>query len=303
MKILVTGAEGQVGLALCRLLAARRIPYVACTADTLDITREDAVRQNLDEHRPDYLVNCAAYTDVDGAEQDRERCFFVNREGPSNLACCCADLGVALVHLSSDQVFDGTKTTAYAETDTPNPLSVYGRSKWEGEEAVRQCLDRHIIIRSAWVFGPDGDNFLQRILRLAVDEDSVAVVNDQFGCPTPAADLARVIVAMLEQVDCDVDPPLWGTYHYVGSDVTDWHTFAEAIVKAAKSYVDVKVEKVEAVSTASAPARAPRPVNAELSTRKILATFGIKQQPWRRGIQEALKAIFEPANEGTASGE
>lgn len=300
MNILITGAETQVGLALSGLLDARRIDFVAYTTDQLDIVQESDVRQVLDEHRVTYLVNCVNYPDIDGAEQDPDGSFRVNRDGPACLARCCARSDVVLVHLSSDQVFDGGKTTAYGENDTPNPLSVYGRSKWAGEQAIQHIWHKYLILRTAWVFGPDGDNFLKRILRLATEEESVQVVNDQFGCPTPAADVARVILAMLEQVDCDVDPPLFGTYHYAGSDVTDCHTFAEAIVKAAKSYIDVRVETVQAITAAEAPARAPRPLNAELGTRKILATFGIKQQPWRRGIQDALKAMFEPS--GTQGG-
>lgn len=302
MKILVTGAKGQVGTSLCRLLAARKLSFVACSLDDLDITREAAITPWLDEHRPDYVVNCAAYTDVDRAERDQERCLSVNRDGAGQLARCCAQRDIALVHLSSDHVFDGTKTTAYVESDAARPVSVHGRSKWEGEEAVRREWHKHIIVRTAWVFGPYGDNYLKCILARATDQDQLRVVNDQFGCPTPSADVARVILAMLEQVDCDVEPPLWGTYHYVGSDVTDWHTFAEAIVKAAKTYIDVRVESVTAISTEEAPARAPRPVNAELSTRKILATFGIKQQPWRRGIQEALKILYEPTTTAGTDG-
>lgn len=297
MKILVTGAESQVGMALYGLLNARRINHAALTSGQLDISREDEVRRVLSESRPNYLVNTQLYADIDQAERDPQGSFRLNRDGPACLARACAESNVVMVHLSSDQVFDGSKTTAYSENDTPQPLSVYGRSLWAGEQAIAEIWRKHLILRTAWVFGPDGDNVMKRILRLATEQESVRVINDQFGCPTPAADVARVILAMLEQVDCDVDPPLWGTYHYVGSDVTDGHTFAEAIIKAAKSYVDVRVETVEAISNLDAGPRAPRPVNAELSTRKILSTFGIKQQPWRRGIQDALKAIYEPADD------
>ena len=295
MKILVTDAQDQVGKALCRLLSAREIPVVGCSRESLDITQATQVAEQLAEHQPDYVVNCLSYPDIDAAETDSEVCYRLHRDGPGVLAQCCAERDIGLVQLSTDQVFDGTKTTAYSEADTPKPLNVYGRSLWEGEEAIRRIWDKHLILRTAWVFGPDGDNLLKRVLRQATEQDVVSVVSRQKGCPTPALDVARVILAMLEQVDCDVDPPLWGTYHYVGSDVTDWQTFAEAVLKAAKSFVDVEAEEVQTFDAMELGFTAARPANAELSTRKILSTFGIKQQPWRRGVQETLKSFYEPA--------
>lgn len=296
MKILVTGAHSQVGRALCRLLAARDIPYEGCGSDGVDITDGQQIEAFLDRYRPDYLVNGEVVVDTDSAERDSDYSHRVHRDAVAHLARCCAERNIVLVQLSTDQVFDGTKTTAYTETDTPNPINVYGQSLWAGEEAIRELWGKHIILRTAWVFGPDGDNMLKRILQQASDNETVRVPGNERGCPTPAQDVARVIVAMLEQVDCDVDPPLWGTYHYVGSDVTDWPTFAETVIKAAKSYGDLEVERVEAVNGETQPRPTPRPANAELSTRKILSTFGIKQQPWRRGVQDTLKSMYEPLN-------
>ena len=300
MKILVLGAHGQVGAALCRLLTAREFPHLGCGSDNPDITDIRSVEAQLDRFQPDCVVNCEVIDDIDVAEQDPERSDRVHRDGAANLARCCLARDIVLVQLSTDQVFDGTKTTGYSETDTPNPVNVYGRSLWAGEEAIRRFWHKHIILRTAWVFGPDGDNVLKRILRQASELDVVRVPSGRKGCPTPALDVARVILAILEQVDCDVDPPLWGTYHYVGSDVTDWPTFAETVIKAAKSFIDVEVERVEAVDPSVLAGTTPRPANTELSTRKILSTFGIKQQAWRRGVQDTLKALYEPA---TGTGE
>lgn len=293
MNILVTGAEGQLGRALVRLLNCRSVACVACDSAELDITDTAAVARLLDASQPDYLVNAAGLNSADEAERDPRHCFALNRDGPAVLARACAERGIVMVQLSSERVFDGTKASAYVESDTPRPLSVLGESHWAGEQAVRTAWSEHLIVRTSWLFGPDGDNPLTRTLAQLTDRSVLAVHNDQQGCPTPAADLARVIFAMIEQVDCRVDPPLWGTYHYVGSDRTDWRTFVEAVVKAAKSYVDVSVESLEALAESDADGSVKRPVNAELSARKVLATFGIKQQPWRRGIQEALKVLYE----------
>lgn len=294
MNILVTGADSQVGQALKRLLSCREVAFVAVTRRQLDITDAAAIAACLEQTAPNYLINTDGLYDADLAQQDAAASFAFNRDGPSLLATACAQRGIVMVQLSSERVFDGTKASAYVESDVPHPLSVLGDSQWAGEQAVRAACQQHLIVRTSWVFGPDGNNPLTRLLDQLMDCPVLSLYNDQQGCPTPAADLARVIFAMLEQVDCRVDPPLWGTYHYVGSDRTDWRTFAETVVKTAKSYVDVSVEQLAEMNLADAPeTQVQRPVNAELSARKVLATFGIKQQPWRRGIQEALKVRYQ----------
>ena len=300
MNILVTGADSQVGQALKRLLSSREVAFVAVARSQLDITDAAAIAACLDQAAPDYLINTDGLYDANLAQQDATASFAFNRDGPALLAQACAQRGIGMVQLSSERVFDGTKASAYVETDAPNPLSVLGDSQWAGEQAVRAACEQHLIVRTSWVFGPDGDNPLTRLLDQLMDRSVLSLYNDQQGCPTPAADLARVIFAMLEQVDCHVEPPLWGTYHYVGSDRTDWRTFVETVVKTAKSYIDVSVEQLAEMDLADAPeAPVQRPVNAELSARKVLATFGIKQQPWRRGIQDALKVRYESQAEDT----
>lgn len=296
MKLLVTDAEGQLGRALGRLLTARGIEAVLIPDAELNLNDSEAVTALLRQHRPDYVINAYVHNDLE-PEACVDSCWPHQIDtGVAVLAAACQDAGIALLHVSSEQVFDGNKTTAYSEQDVAEPMTAAGRAFLQAELAVREHCEHHLILRSSWVFGTDRPNFLTHIIREAQEQDVIRVLDTQRGCPTAAADLARVVIAMLEQVDCDVDPPLWGTYHYAGSDVTHWHIFAEAIVKAAKSCIDVEVESVEAILPPGQD-ESLRPQNLELSTRKILATFGIKQLPWRRGVQDALKLCFDPPPE------
>ncbi|HET8904257.1 MAG TPA: sugar nucleotide-binding protein [Saccharospirillum sp.] len=293
MKLLVTDAEGQLARALGRLVAARNIQAVLVPDAQLDLTDAVAVAALLKEHRPDYVINAYVHNDLMPNITVDSRWPHLMDQGVAVLAGACQQAGIPLLQVSSEQVFDGSKATAYAEQDTMHPVTSAGRDFLLAEQAVRDHCERHLILRSSWVFSADGPNFLTHIVAEAQQHDVIRVVDTQRGCPTAAADLARVMIAMLEQVDCDVEPPLWGTYHYAGSDVTHWHIFAEAIVKAAKSCIDVEVESVEAIYPPGQD-ESLKPQNLELSTKKILATFGIKQLPWRRGVQDALKLSFEP---------
>jgi dTDP-4-dehydrorhamnose reductase len=296
VKILVTDADGQLGLALGRLFTARHIDTVLVTDAQLDISDSTAVTALLQQYRPDYVVNAYVHNDMEPEVAAASGWHHPFDQGVAVLAAACEQAGIALMQLSSEQVFDGKKATAYTELDIMDPLAPVGHVFVKAERAVRDACERHLILRTSWVFSADGHNFLTHIVAQAQSSDVIPVVDTQRGCPTPAADLARVILAMLEQVDCDVDPPLWGTYHYAGSDVTHWNIFAEAVVKATKSCIDVEVEMVEPVYPSGQDERT-RAQNFELGTRKILTTFGIKQLPWRRGVQDALKLWFEPPAE------
>ena len=202
MRVLVTGANGQVGHALVRQGGAA---VVGLDRAALDITDREAVRRAVGEHAPDLVVNAAAYTAVDRAEAEEETAFAVNRDGPAHLADACTEHGIPLIHLSTDYVFDGTKGrvpegTPYVETDPVHPLGVYGRSKAAGEEAVRERLGRHVILRTSWVFGDHGQSFVRTILRLGQERDALRVVADQRGNPTAAADIARVVLQIAERI-------------------------------------------------------------------------------------------------------
>ena len=207
MKLLVTGANGQVGHALAAL-DGPGLTMVALDRARLGITDEEAVRRVVRTHAPDAVINAAAYTAVDRAESEPEAAFAVNRDGPAHLAAACAEAGVPLLHISTDYVFGGTKAEPYVETDPVAPLGVYGQSKWAGEEAVRARLPQHIILRTAWVFSDHGSNFVKTMLRLGREREVLRVVADQHGGPTAASDIAEALVAIARQVIAE--PGRWG---------------------------------------------------------------------------------------------
>ena len=228
--ILIFGAAGQVGRELVDLADARGVLAVSVTRADADIADASAVATLIARHRPRLVVNAAAYTAVDKAESEPEAAARGNVEGPRVLAAAAAAVDVPILHLSTDYVFDGSKPGAYAEDDPIAPLGIYGRTKAEGEAAVRLANPRHVILRTAWVYGTHGNNFLKTMMRLAAERDRLRVVADQRGCPTATADIAAAILA----VDAALarDPALAGTFHFAGTGETSWHGFAEAIVAA-----------------------------------------------------------------------
>ncbi|UCH22428.1 MAG: dTDP-4-dehydrorhamnose reductase, partial [Deltaproteobacteria bacterium] len=238
------------------------------------------------------VINAAAYTDVDSAEQESGSAFAVNRDGPSYLAARCEQIKVPLIHISTDYVFDGRKKGAYLESDPVSPLGVYGRSKAEGESLIIDCLREHVIIRTSWLYGSHGSNFVKKMLTLGRDEEIIRVVADQHGCPTYAADLAEVILLIAAKIENDGPIDWWGTYHYCGEGQTTWHAFAEAIFEIAKKYDSFAVKEVLPVSTAEYPTPAPRPANSVLDCSKIGKTFGIQPRPWRESLVEMIEKLL-----------
>jgi dTDP-4-dehydrorhamnose reductase len=234
------------------------------------------------------VVNCAAYTAVDRAESEPELALAVNRDGPANLAAACGKAHIPLVHISTDYVFDGSKQGPYRETDPVLPLGVYGRSKAEGDTEVRSRLREHIILRTSWVYGVHGNNFVKTMLRLGQERRVLRVVNDQQGCPTNAADLAEVILAIAGR--CDRNP--WGTYHYSGKGVTTWHGLAEAIFAEAQKYTSLLVERVEPIPSAQYPTPAKRPANSVLDCSLFTSTFGIEPRPWRESLADVIHGLL-----------
>jgi dTDP-4-dehydrorhamnose reductase len=200
-----------------------------------------------------------------------------------------AEAGAALVHLSTDYVFDGRKSTAYTEDDPVAPLSVYGRSKAAGEDAVRQALDRHIVLRTSWVYGGYGSNFLKTILRLALEHDELTMVADQFGCPTATADIADAILAIAARI-ADDDDATWGTYHFVGRGVTTWHGFAEEIVDV-QAGITGRRPKVVAIATSDYPRPARRPANSALDSSRFHQAFGVRAADWRERVRHVAAAL------------
>jgi dTDP-4-dehydrorhamnose reductase len=236
---------------------------------------------------PAAVVNAAAYTAVDKAEQDRAAAFAVNAEGSGELARLCNGRQVPLVHISTDYVFDGASRTPYRETDAVRPLGVYGASKLAGETAIRQACPHHLILRTAWVYSRDGHNFARTMLRLAAEREELSIVNDQHGTPTSADDLAAAIATMLRRLLAPTAHNLWGTYHVTCHGETTWFGFASEIFRLAAAR-GLKVPRLKAITTAEFNSPAPRPLYSVLDNSKVGAAFGIALPPW----QESLAAFF-----------
>lgn len=286
--ILVFGAGGQVGQELLAAAKAQGAVVRGVTRAEADITDRDAVRRIIEAEQPRLVVNAAAYTAVDKAESEPDRAEAGNVVGPGLLAEEAERAGMPVLHISTDYVFDGTKTGAYTENDPLAPLGVYGRTKAEGEAAVRVANPRHVILRTAWVYGRYGNNFLKTMLRLAGERDRLRVVADQRGCPTATADIAAAILAVDRTLARD--PDLAGTFHFAGTGVTSWHGFAEAIV-AAQAPLTGKAPPVDLITTAEFPTPARRPANSELSSDRFAQAFGYRAAPWQQRTRETVEVL------------
>ena len=288
--ILLFGANGQLGQEMVRASAARGMSLVALSHAEADIADANAVREAIARHQPALVVNAAAYTKVDLAETDVEAARRGNNIGPALLGEACAAAGIPLVHVSTDYVFDGTKPTAYVETDAVSPASSYGRSKEAGERALRAATLRHVILRTSWVYGEFGHNFLKTILRLAATRDELRIVADQRGCPTSTLDLAEAVLSIAPRLIAGED--VWGTYHFAGSGVTTWHGFASRIV-AAQTPLTGRSPRVTPITTAEYPLPAPRPANSELDSSLFARIFGIRARPWTEETDRITRVLVE----------
>ncbi|MGA0563456.1 dTDP-4-dehydrorhamnose reductase [Ancylobacter sp. VNQ12] len=292
MSLLLLGAGGQVGREIAALAHARGTSLIALDRAGADITDAASIERAIAAHKPDVVINAAAYTAVDRAESEPELAYRINAEAPGLIAASCARHGAALIHISTDYVFDGSKRGAYVESDPVAPLGVYGASKEAGERAVRERLDRHVIARTSWVYGVHGANFLKTMLRLAATRDRLTVVADQKGCPTAARDIAEGLTVAAAALQAG--KPVAGTYHLAGSGVMTWHGFARAIVERAAIHTGRPVE-VAAITTADYPTPARRPANSQLSSELFAATFGFRAAPWQQRAAEVVDALLAPA--------
>ena len=295
-KILITGKNGQVGWELQRSLASFG-QIVAIDAEEMDLADADAIRRTVREVRPDIIVNPAAYTAVDKAESDPDLAMAVNGTAAGVFAEESKRLGAVLVHYSTDYVFDGDKSAPYTESDVPNPQSVYGKTKFAGEQAIRASGCKHLILRTSWVYGVHGGNFVKTMLRLARERDELRIVADQFGAPTWARDLAQSTASAL---NCwktnDWDNQLSGLYHLTAGGRTNWHQFAEEIVHLARKYDSTLAAKpltINAITTSEYPVPAKRPANSVLANDKIRDTFGIVLPVWQDSLAECVRLIYE----------
>jgi dTDP-4-dehydrorhamnose reductase len=287
-RILLIGKIGQVGWELRRTLAP--MAHVTCVDfPEIDLTSEDSIRRWVRETRPSLIINAAAYTAVDKAESEPDKAMKINGVAPGILAEEAKKLGALLVHYSTDYVFDGAKTEPYVETDAPNPLGAYGRSKHAGDEAVRAIGGAHLIFRLCWVYGARGANFMLTMMRLAREREKLRVVGDQVGCPTWSRMIAEATTLALKQtMAADDRGALTGTYHLASSGVTSWHGFADAIVKLMPAE-GKKCVQVEAISTAEYPTPTKRPAYSVLACGKLERVFGLRLPRWEDSLKQVLE--------------
>jgi dTDP-4-dehydrorhamnose reductase len=295
VHVLVFGAGGQLGQELDVVTSGRSVAATLLPRKDADICDRGAVVAAVQRASPTVIVNAAAYTKVDQAEIEPERAFSSNCDGPALLADVCAKRGLPLVHVSTDYVFDGTKPTPYMETDPVAPMNAYGRSKEAGEQAIRARLEHHIILRTAWVYGAHGRNFLKTMLSLAFQKESWSVVADQRGNPTATVDLAEAILAIATRASEGAAP--WGTYHFAGSGDATWHDFACEIIAAQALFTDRR-PTVAAIRTADYPTRAHRPANSRLDSSRFAAAFGVTSRPWQQRTREVVAALMSASTRG-----
>ena len=288
-RILLTGINGQVGHALLSTLTDYKVAGIS--RNELDLTNLDAIRQVVREIKPDLIINPAAYTAVDKAESEQELAYLINADATQVMAEEAAKLGCALIHFSTDYVYDGCKNTPYLETDVVNPQSTYGKSKLAGEESIRAVGLPHLILRTSWVYGAYGNNFLQTILRLAKEREQLEVVVDQIGAPTSSMSIAMALTQLIKQWDGRQS----GVYHLTNTGSTSWHGFATEIVQQYSSMHEqpaLKVLEVKPITTADYPTAALRPKNSCLDNSQLENRFGIALPSWRVGLQDVMRDLL-----------
>ena len=290
MKILLTGKDGQVGFALHKKLVSVG-EVIATNRNELNLENPDAIRAFIDKIKPDIIINAAAYTDVDKAETEIELAYKVNTEAPKVLAEKASQLNIPMIHFSTDYVFDGLKNEPYVETDQANPQSVYGKTKWKGEEAVRDHK-KHIILRASWVFSSRGQNFLKTILKLIQEKTSLNIVSDQKGTPTSSEMIAEATYTIVKTILIESNFKNFGTYHIALEGETNWYQYAcfvtdEAIRLGLKTTMTSK--DIKSIPSDSYPTEAKRPMNSRLDTTKIKKTFMLELPHWTEEVEAILK--------------
>lgn len=292
MRLIVTGREGQIVRSIIERAKLRPgVEVVALGRPGLDLEMPDTIGPALEAARPDIVVSAAAYTAVDQAEHEPQRAFAINTAGPGYLAETTAKMGVPLIHLSTDYVFDGEKSEPYTEQDAAGPRNVYGASKLAGEEAVAAANPRHLILRTAWVYSPFGKNFVKTMLKLASEREAVSVVSDQWGCPTSALDIADGILHAATMLRTNKDFASFGTYHLAGTGETNWSGFARHIFATSRKLGGPHAE-VHDIATVDYPVKTFRPSNSRLSTAKFTATFGWTAADWRQSSEVVVSRLL-----------
>ncbi|KZX17558.1 dTDP-4-dehydrorhamnose reductase [Methanobrevibacter filiformis] len=275
MRILITGSNGMLGSDLVEVLSDN-YEVIPTTSKTLDITNKELVLEKISEHKPDVIINSAAYTDVDGCESNKELAYNINGKACENLAICSANIGSTLIHISTDYVFDGKNSVPYTENDNTNPINVYGKSKLIGEEFIKNTIDSYFIFRTSWLYGVNGDNFVKTMIELSKNNSEISVVNDQRGSPTFTHDLA-IVISKIVQSD------KYGIYNLTNSDNCTWFDFAKDIFEL--SSIDMKVNPVK---TDEFPRPAKRPKYSVLSGEKLVKNGFKPLRPYKKGLKDYL---------------
>ena len=291
MRLLLLGGSGQVGTELRALPLSKNFEIVAPSRGAIDLCNSGAVAEIMADGPWSVVINAAAYTDVDRAESEEAAAFAVNAEAPARLATETGRRGIPLIHISTDYVFDGRKGAPYVEQDQTTPLNVYGRSKLAGERAVRAGNQRHIILRSSWVYSPYRKNFVRTILRLATERERLTIVSDQHGCPTAARDIAQACLDIAVRSVSERDRMPYGIYHFAGAGEASWFEFASTIVDFSADRLDRKPPVVP-IRTVDYPTPAVRPADSRLNCAAIVSAFGITPRPWRQSLAETIDRLL-----------
>ena len=286
MKILVAGASGQVAQSLADLGNQSQQDIIAFGRPNLDITDRASITRLIDQHMPDIVINAAAYTAVDKAEDEPELARAVNAAGAENVATATADAGIPVIHISTDYVFDGSASEPYTEGDETSPLGVYGSTKLEGEMSVADVNPKHIIARTSWVYSPFGHNFLKTMLRLAKDRDEVSVVDDQLGSPSYAPDIAKALVSVASEVFAGNEA--WGIYNLTNGGIGSWADFAIEIFRASSEQGGPSAN-VTRIPSSAYPTPAERPKYSKLDTTRIANTFGVQMPDWTISVPKCVQ--------------
>lgn len=291
-RILVIGCTGQLGQELSRVALPQGLAMIGLGRKDIDLTDVEAVARAISNSNCALVVNAAAYTAVDTAEREPEQAFAINRDAPGYIAEACKANRTPLLHISTDYVFDGTKESPYVEDDPVRPLGVYGASKAAGENAVRQVLHQHVIVRTSWLFSAHGRNFVKTMLRLAQEKEELAVVDDQWGCPTAAGDLAVATIEIARQILQQHRTDAWGTYHFAGQKPTSWYGFARAIFESREALTGQDAPRLRPTTSSEYPTAARRPPKSVLDCSKISSTYRIYPERWRDGLSKVLRQLL-----------
>lgn len=292
MKIVITGKNGQVGSDLFSSLSGIGEVF-ALNREDCDLNSLDQINRKIDQYKPDIIINAAAYTNVDRAEAEPELAFSINSHAPEILAKKSSELNIPIIHFSTDYIFDGLKEGSYSENDKALPLSIYGKSKWLGEEAVRQFNPKHLILRTSWVFSKNGRNFLRTIMRLSQEKDKLNVVNDQIGAPTSVSVISAAVLKMI--VSINENKNLYGTYHLTCNGETTWYKYSKEIIKYLNSLgITTKLTYdsiLPMINLGQNTLRAERPLNSRLNTEKIQKTFNLEFPFWKDEVERVIREI------------